>query len=90
MFSFFQAGLEQGPDSFGYVKPTSNRPVSQDAFLFNRSASSAAAIRAKQLENERKNQSLRAGVLHDLITPFNPKEKVKSHTSYKRPTHGDK
>lgn len=40
----------QMPDSFGYVKPTSNRPVNRDAILFNRSASNAAAIRAKQIE----------------------------------------
>jgi len=83
-----QAGLEQTPDSFGYVKPTSNRPVNQDAVLFNRSASSAAAIRAKQLENERKTQSLPAGMVHvdDLSDPFNPKVRPQPHTSYKWPT----
>lgn len=40
----------QTPDNFGYVKPTSNQPVDPDLKEFYRSASSAADIRAKQLE----------------------------------------
>ncbi|KAK2563947.1 Phosphoinositide 3-kinase adapter protein 1 [Acropora cervicornis] len=54
---------EQTPDSFGYVKPTSNRPADQTTKDFNRSASNAAAIRARQLGLEKKSQlSMTAGV----------------------------
>ena len=47
-FFFFTSG--QTPDNFGYVKPTSNQPFDPDLKEFYRSASSAADIRAKQLE----------------------------------------
>lgn len=54
---------EQKPDKYGYVTPRSNQPVTTDAVLFNRSASSAAEVRARQLENaERKSRSLPGGV----------------------------
>lgn len=54
---------EQTPDSFGYVKPTSNRPADQTTKDFNRSASNAAAIRARQLGLDKKSQlSMTAGV----------------------------
>lgn len=45
------------PEQFGYVKPKSNLPVHPDP-AFYRSASSAAAVRAKEIENERKVKSL--------------------------------
>lgn len=52
---------EQTPDSFGYVRPTSNQPVNRDAILFNRSASNAAAIRAKHIKQyERQTNTLPA------------------------------
>ncbi|XP_020614659.1 phosphoinositide 3-kinase adapter protein 1-like isoform X2 [Orbicella faveolata] len=45
------------PEHFGYVKPRSNLPVNPDP-AFYRSASNAAAVRAKEIENERKVRSL--------------------------------
>ena len=45
------------------MTPRSNQPVTTDAVLFNRSASSAAEVRARQLENaERKSRSLPGGM----------------------------
>ena len=45
------------PEHVGYVTPKSNLPVNPDP-AFYRSASSAAAVRAKEIENERKVRSI--------------------------------
>ena len=45
------------PEHIGYVTPTSNLPVHPDP-AFYRSASNAAAVRAKEIEIERKARSL--------------------------------
>lgn len=56
-FLCFQTGQMSDPEHFGYVKPKSNLPVNPDP-AFYRSASNAAAVRAKEIENERKAWSL--------------------------------
>lgn len=56
-FLCFQTDQMSNPEHFGYVKPRSNLPVNPDP-AFYRSASNAAAVRAKEIENERKVRSL--------------------------------
>ena len=63
--SYFLLKTEQKPDKYGYVTPRerSNQPVTMDVVLFNRSASSAAEVRARQLADaERKSRSLPGGM----------------------------
>ena len=63
--SYFLLKTEQKPDKYGYVTPRerSNQPVTMDVVLFNRSASSASEVRARQLADaERKSRSLPGGM----------------------------
>lgn len=56
-FLCFQTDQMSNPEHIGYVTPKSNLPVNPDP-AFYRSASNAAAVRAKEIENERKAMSL--------------------------------
>ena len=56
-FLCFQTDQMSNPEHIGYVTPKSNLPVNPDP-SFYRSASNAAAVRAKEIEIERKARSL--------------------------------
>ena len=62
---FPETETEETPDKFGYMTLKSNRPVTSDAVFFNRSASSSAEVRARQLGNiQRQTQSLPVGMVY--------------------------